>query len=51
MGMTDAQFKDILRRDLITFERLKELIAADKKEEALKELDKEIRRINASLQD
>lgn len=51
MGMSDIQFKDNLRRDLKTFKHLKELLEADKKEEALEEINKEIERINASLQD
>ena len=51
MGQTDIQFKDDLRKDLILFERLKELAEADRKEELIKTLDKEINRINASLQD
>lgn len=51
MGQTDIQFKDDLRKELIMLERFKELAEADKKEELLKELDKEIKRINASLQD
>lgn len=51
MEQTDVQFKDDLRKDLIMLERFQELAEADKKEELLKELNKEIKRINASLQD
>lgn len=51
MGQTDIQFKDDLRKELIMLERFKELADLDKKDELLKELDKEIKRINASLQD
>ena len=51
MGQTDIQFKDNLRKDLITFKHLKELLDSDKKEELAKALDQEIERINASLQD
>ena len=51
MGQTDIQFKDDLRKELIMLERFKELAESDKKEELLKELNKEINRINASLQD
>ena len=50
-GMSDAQFKDSLRKDLIMLERFKKLAESDKKEELLKELEKDIQRINASLQD
>lgn len=48
---SDIQYKDELRKDLIMLERFKELANADKKDELIKELDKEINRINASLQD
>lgn len=51
MGMSDAQYKDVLRRDLRTFEHLKELIASNKQEELMKEVEEEIKRINSSLQD
>lgn len=51
MGMSDAQFKDSLRKDLKTFEHLKELLSSEKQEEALKEVEEEIKRINSSLQD
>lgn len=51
MGQTDIQFKDNLRKDLITFKHLRELLDSDKKEELKKALDQEIERINASLQD
>ena len=48
---TDIQFKDELRKDLLMFERYKKLLESDKKEELLEEFNKEIQRINASLQD
>ena len=48
---SDIQYKDELRKDLIMLERFKELATADKKDELIKELNKEIQRINASLQD
>ncbi len=51
MGQTDIQFKDNLRKELIMLERFKDLADADKKEELIKEINKEINRINASLQD
>lgn len=51
MGQTDAQFKDSLRKDLKTFERIKELLTSNKPEAALKEIEDEIKRINSSLQD
>lgn len=51
MGMSDAQYKDILRRDLKTYEHLKELLLSNKQEETLKEIEEEIKRINSSLQD
>lgn len=51
MGQTDAQFKDSLRKDLKTFERIKELLTSNKQEAALKEIEDEIKRINSSLQD
>lgn len=40
-----------MRKDLIMLERFKDLADAGKTEELIKELEKEIRRINASLQD
>lgn len=49
--MEDIRFKDDLRKELIMLERFKKLAESDKKEELLEELDKEIKRINASLQD
>ncbi|MBD5129154.1 MAG: hypothetical protein HDT43_04445 [Ruminococcaceae bacterium] len=51
MGQTDIQFKDNLRKDLITFERLKELLEADNKEALAKAIQQEIERIKQSLQD
>lgn len=51
MGMSDTQFKDILRRDLKLFKRLEQLLEADNKEEVLKEIKEEIERINTGLQD
>lgn len=48
---TDIQFKDDLRKELIMLERFKKLIKANKQEEALMEIETEIKRINASLQD
>lgn len=51
MGQTDIQFKDDLRKEQIMLERFKELAEADKKDELLKELEKELKRISASLQD
>lgn len=51
MGMSDPQFKDILRRDLKLFKRLEQLLEDDKKEEVLKEIKEEIERINTGLQD
>lgn len=51
MEQTDIQFKDDLRKELIMLERFKKLAETDKKEELLEELEKEIKRINAGLQD
>lgn len=51
MGQTDIRFKDDLRKELIMLERFKKLAETDKKDELIEELDKEIERINASLQD
>lgn len=51
MGQTDIRFKDDLRKELIMLERFKKLAETDKKDELIEELDKEIKRINASLQD
>lgn len=55
MGMSDAQYKDVLRRDLKTFQDLKaiteKLAESKEKEELIKEIDGEISRITASLQD
>ena len=48
---SDIQYKDELRKDLLTLERYKKLLLADKKEELLEEFEKEMQRINASLQD
>lgn len=51
MGQTDIQFKDDLRKDLIMLERFKKLANNGKTEELIEELDTEIKRINAGLQD
>ncbi len=49
--MCDIQFKDNLRKDLITFKHHKELLESDKKVELQKAIDQKNERINASLQD
>lgn len=49
--MGDIQFKDDLRKDLIMIERFKELALNDKKEDLIKEIEKEIERIRKSLED
>lgn len=51
MEQTDIQFKDNLRKDLITFKHLQELLDSGDKETLTKALQQEIERINASLQD
>ncbi len=51
MEESDLIFKNSLRMDLIVFERIRELLNSDRQEEALEEVEKQIRRINASLQD
>ncbi len=48
---TDIQFKNDLRKDRITFERLLKLAQNDKKDELIEAIQDEIKRINASLQD
>lgn len=51
MEESDLIFKNSLRMDLIVFERIRELLNSDRQEEALEDVEKQIRRINASLQD
>ncbi len=52
MGLeTDIRFKNDLRKELITFERLLKLAQSDKKDELIEAVQEEIKRINASLQD
>ena len=55
MGMSDAQFKDSLRKDLSTFDDLKDIAEqleeSEIKAELLKKIEKEIKRITSSLQD
>ena len=48
---TDIQFKNDLRKELIMLERFKKLLVSGKKEELEEELDKEIKRVNETLQD
>lgn len=48
---TDIQFKDDLRKDLRLFQRLLNLANSDKKAELVEELQAQIDRITASLQD
>ncbi len=48
---TDLRFKNDLRKELITFERLLKLAQGDKKDELIEAVQDEIKRINASLQD
>lgn len=55
MGMTDAQFKDYLRLQLEQWEDVKEVIECENesasKERAMKICQRNIDRINTSLQD
>lgn len=51
MEQTDIQFKDDLCKEQIMLERFKELAEADKKDELLRELERELKRISASLHD
>lgn len=51
MGQTDIQFKDELRKQQLMYERYKKLLLDGKTEELQEEFEKEIQRINASLQD
>lgn len=50
-GQTDIQFKDDLRKDLRLFQRLLRLAENDTKDELIEELQAQIDRITASLQD
>lgn len=51
MGQTDIQFKNDLRKELITLEHFLELLDADKKDELRRAIEKEIKRVNETLQD
>lgn len=48
---TDIQYKDQLRKDLIDYELITELLENGETEKALKLLYKQIERIKSSLQD
>lgn len=48
---TDIQYKDQLRKDLIDYELITELIEKGETEKALELLHKHIERIKSSLQD
>lgn len=51
MGQTDIQFKDDLRKELIMLENFKKLAETNRVDELIEEIEKQIKRINASLQD
>jgi DNA-binding GntR family transcriptional regulator len=51
MGQTDIQYKDQLRKDLIDYELIVELIKGGNTEKAVELLDKHISRIKSSLED
>ncbi|MCM1577258.1 MAG: hypothetical protein NC078_00485 [Ruminococcus sp.] len=48
---TDIQYKDQLRKDLIDYELIAELLENDEKDKALELIRKHIERIKSSLQD
>lgn len=48
---TDIQYKDSLRKDLIIYKKWLELLKSGETEELTKELQAQIDRIEASLQD
>lgn len=50
-SLTDIQFKDELRRQLITYREYLELIEENNIEKLKQKFNAEIERINASLQD
>lgn len=49
-GMTDLQFKDMLRRDRADWERVLALLPDTGASEARDEIERVLKRINASLQ-
>lgn len=51
MEMTDIRFKNDLRKELITLEHFLELLDSDKKDDLRKAIEKEIKRVNETLQD
>ena len=51
MGMTDSQWKDNLRIQLENWEEIEELLNSEKKEEALKKIQKIKARIKKGLED
>ena len=51
MGMTDNQWKDNLRIQLENWEEIEELLNSEKKEEALKKIQKIKARIKKGLED
>lgn len=51
MGQTDIQFKDDLRKELIIYEKWLKLLDNKNTEEVKQELQAQIDRIKASLQD
>ncbi len=51
MEVTDIQFKDNLRKELIMLNHFKKLAESGKTEELIAEINEQIERINASLQD
>lgn len=48
---TDIQFKDELRKDLITYKRYKDLLSANRLEELENEFNANIERIEKGLED
>lgn len=50
MGMTDNQWKDNLRIQLDDWEEIEELLKKDKKDEALKKIDKIKSRIKQGIE-
>lgn len=51
MGMTNEQYKDMLRRDQEDMERIKRLMSRDDYEGALEEVELSLKRIAKSLED
>lgn len=51
MGQTDIQFKNDLRKELMLYQQMIELLDSGEIEKLRKLIEKNIERVNASLQD